>query len=264
MIKLKPIASLPIDPLESRRLCIVLATIVINVIAVALLTLAPWSDWKTGLALNLCDNALLLGFVVLYRDALLARLMIFGLATGFAELAADAWLVDYTRTLDYSTGGGPMLWRSPVWMPIAWEIVVVQFGCLGLWLRDRFGGAGLAAVGVLGAINISFYEEMAKRIHWWQYSGCRMISNTHITSSLANSASPSPSHCWPNRSGTATRRRPCRWASPVAQRSSFATRSPTASPTPSTTGEKWAEEKSRQFVEKEAKARHCRVFLPQK
>jgi hypothetical protein len=104
--------------------------------------------------------------------------MIVGLATGFAELAADAWLVDYTRTLDYSTGGGPMLWRSPVWMPIAWEIVVVQFGCLGLWLRDRFGGAGLAAVGVLGAINISFYEEMAKRIHWWQYSGCRMISNT--------------------------------------------------------------------------------------
>jgi hypothetical protein len=104
--------------------------------------------------------------------------MIFGLATGLAELAADAWLVDGTRTLDYSIGGGPMLWRSPVWMPIAWEIVAVQFGCLGLWLRDRFGGAGLAAIGVLGAINIPYYEEMAKRIHWWQYSGCRMISHT--------------------------------------------------------------------------------------
>jgi hypothetical protein len=24
---------------------------------------------------------------------------------GFTELAADAWLVDYTRTLDYSIGG---------------------------------------------------------------------------------------------------------------------------------------------------------------
>ena len=69
MVKLKPIASLPIDPLESRRLRIVLATIVINVAAVALLALAPWSDWKTGLALNLFDNTLLLGFVValLYR-----------------------------------------------------------------------------------------------------------------------------------------------------------------------------------------------------
>ena len=155
-----------------------LATIVINVVAVALLTLAPWSDWKTGLALNLFDNALLLGFAVLYHDALLMRLMIFGLVTGFAELAADAWLVDYTRTLDYSAGGGLMLWRSPIWMPLAWEIVAVQFGCLGLWLRDRFGGAGLAAIGVLGAINIPYYEEMARRIHWWQYSGCRMISNT--------------------------------------------------------------------------------------
>jgi hypothetical protein len=151
MVKLKPIDSLPIDPLESRRLRIVLATIVINVAAVALLALAPWSDWKTGLALNLFDNTLLLGFVVLYRDAWLVRLMIFGLATGFAELAADAWLVDFTRTLDYSAGGGPMLWRSPIWMPIAWEIVTVQFGCLGLWLRGRFGNAGLAAVGVLGA-----------------------------------------------------------------------------------------------------------------
>jgi hypothetical protein len=178
MVKLKPIDSLPIDPLESRRLRIVLATIVINVAAVALLALAPWSDWKTGLALNLFDNTLLLGFVVLYRDAWLVRLMIFGLATGFAELAADAWLVDFTRTLDYSAGGGPMLWRSPIWMPIAWEIVTVQFGCLGLWLRGRFGNAGLAAVGVLGAINIPYYEEMARRIHWWQYSGCRMISNT--------------------------------------------------------------------------------------
>jgi hypothetical protein len=178
VVKLKPIASLPIDSLESRRLRIVLATIVINVVAVALLTLAPWSDWKTGLALNLFDNALLLGFAVLYHDALLMRLMIFGLVTGFAELAADAWLVDFTRTLDYSVGGGPMLWRSPIWMPLAWEVVTVQFGCLGLWLRDRIGSAGLAAVGVLGAINIPYYEEMARRIHWWQYSGCRMISNT--------------------------------------------------------------------------------------
>jgi hypothetical protein len=31
---------------------------------------------------------------------------------------------------------------------------------------------------LLGAINIPFYEEMARRIHWWQYSGCRMISYT--------------------------------------------------------------------------------------
>jgi len=169
---------MPVDPLELRRLKAVGATIVINIVAVALLALAPWSDWKTGLALNLLDNAILLAFVVHRADAFLGRLMLFGLVVGFVELFADAWLVLHTRTLDYSIGGGPMLWKSPIWMPFAWEVVTVQFGCLGLWLRDRFNGAGLVMIGLLGAINIPYYEEMAKRIHWWQYSGCRMISNT--------------------------------------------------------------------------------------
>ena len=166
------------DPLDRARLRIVLATVVINVVAVALLVFAPWANWRTGLALNLFDNFLLLAFVYLRRDLLIARLMIFGLAVGFAELPADAWLVIHTRTLDYSAGGGPMLWRSPIWMPLAWEIVAVQFGYLGLRLRERFGVAGLLIIGALGSVNIPYYEEMARRIHWWTYSGCRMISFT--------------------------------------------------------------------------------------
>src|SRR5213075_2951491 len=107
-----------------------------------------------------------------------ARFLLFGLVVGFTELAADAWPVDYMHTLDYSIGGGPMLWRSPFWMPLAWEVVAVQFGYIGLRLSERFGGQGLMAVALLGAVNIPFYEEMAKRIHWWQYRGCRMISGT--------------------------------------------------------------------------------------
>jgi hypothetical protein len=167
-----------IDPLERARLGVVLTTVAINVLTVSLLTFAPWSDWRTGLALNFIDNSLLVGFVIFRRDALLARLILFGLAVGFAELPADAWLVDYTRTLDYSIGGGPMLWRSPIWMPLAWEVVAVQFGYIGLRLWERFGRAGLLGAAMLGAINIPFYEEMARRIHWWQYSNCRMISYT--------------------------------------------------------------------------------------
>ena len=91
------------DPaLERGRLCVVIATIVINVIGVSLLTFAPWSDWRTGAALNFVDNCLLVGFTVVRRDALLARFLLFGVVVGLTELAADAWLVDYTRTLDYS------------------------------------------------------------------------------------------------------------------------------------------------------------------
>jgi hypothetical protein len=71
-----------------------------------------------------------------------------------------------------------MIWRSPLWMPLAWEIVAVQFGYIGLRLWERFGKTGLLMIGLLGAINIPFYEEMARRIHWWQYSSRRMISYT--------------------------------------------------------------------------------------
>jgi hypothetical protein len=164
--------------LECERLYIVIATIVINVVAVSLLTFAPWSDWRTGAALNIVDNCLLIGFALVRRDTLLGRFLIFGLLVGFAELPADAWLVDSTGTLDYSIGGGPVIWRSPLWMPLAWEVVAVQFGYIGLRLLERFGKVGLLMIGLLGAINIPFYEEMARRIHWWQYSGCRMISFT--------------------------------------------------------------------------------------
>jgi hypothetical protein len=164
--------------LERGRLCVVLATVAINIVAVSSLTLAPWSDWRTGAALNLIDNCLLVGFFIIRRDALLARFLLFGLAVGLSELPADAWLVDYTKTLDYSIGGGPMIWRSPLWMPLAWEVVAVQFAYIGLRLWERFGGVGLLIVALLGAINIPFYEEMARKIHWWQYQGCRLISFT--------------------------------------------------------------------------------------
>jgi hypothetical protein len=173
------IAETKADPgLERGRMCVVISTIVINVTAVSLLTLAPWSDWRTGAALNVIDNCLLVGFVLVRRDALLGRFLVFGLAVGITELAADAWLVDYTHTLDYSIGGGPMIWRSPLWMPLAWEVVSVQFGYIGLRLWERFGRVGLLLVALLGALNIPFYEEMARKIHWWQYSGCRMFSFT--------------------------------------------------------------------------------------
>ena len=164
--------------LERGRLWIVLATIAINIVAVSLLTFAPWSDWRTGAALNIVDNCLLVGFALVRRDALLGRFLLFGIVLGLVELPADAWLVDYTRTLDYSIGGGPVIWRSPLWMPLAWEVVAVQFGYIGLRLWERFGKAGLLMIALLGAINIPFYEEMARRIQWWQYSGCRMISFT--------------------------------------------------------------------------------------
>ena len=163
---------------ERSRLVIILLTIVSNISAVIFFAHVPWSDWRTGMYLNLFDNFMLIAYAILRRDQLMARLMVFGLALGFTELAADAWLVDWTRTLDYSIGGGPMIWRSPLWMPFAWEVVAVQFGYLGMRLMEGWGKRGLFLAGLIGAVNIPFYEEMALRTQWWAYDHCRMLLHT--------------------------------------------------------------------------------------
>src|SRR3954467_4922982 len=160
--------NVPSSATERARLAVVLATIAISVVGVVLFAAVPWSDWRTGLLLNLIENALLVAFSVRNKDRLIPHLMLFGLAVGVTELLADAWLVDVTGTLDYSLGGGPMIWRSPAWMPLAWEMVAVQFGYLGTRLHAWRGGPGLVLTGVLGAINIPFYEEMALRDGWWR------------------------------------------------------------------------------------------------
>jgi hypothetical protein len=90
---------------ESERLRVVLATIVLNIVAVLIFSAVPWSNWRTGLGLGLLDNVILIAYTMRRRDSLMAHLVIFGLVVGIAELAADAWLVAGTRTLDYSMGG---------------------------------------------------------------------------------------------------------------------------------------------------------------
>ncbi|MBA3709840.1 MAG: hypothetical protein H0W83_13585 [Planctomycetes bacterium] len=164
--------------IDRARLRVVALTIVLNIVVVAALVLVPDSDWRTGLALNLVDNLLLIGFAIRHRDRLMAHLLLFGLIAGVVELVADAWLVPSTGTLDYAYGGGPQLWRSPLWMPLAWEVVAVQFGYLGMRLVDRFGLLGYLLIALLGAVNIPYYEEMALRIHWWRYRDCRMFLHT--------------------------------------------------------------------------------------
>jgi len=163
--------------LERQRLIIVVATIVINVLAVCVFARFPWSDWKTGLALNLFNNALLFVHVFRMRDLLMVRLILFGLVVGLMKLGADAWLVDATGTLDYSIGGGPMIWRSPIWIPLAWEIIAVQFGYIGLRLYEAMSWPGLLVAGLLGVVNIPFYEEMALHAKWWRYAHCRMLGH---------------------------------------------------------------------------------------
>jgi len=166
--------------IDVARLRAVLTTIVTSIIGVTLCAGKPWSDGRTAVLLSAVNSTTLLLHILRYRDAAMARLMLFGLCLGIVELVADALCVRFTGTLDYSVTHSAMLAESPWWMPIAWMLVSTQIGYLGARLIERVGmvwGALLSAT--IGAINIPFYEEMAYHAHWWQYQFCRMLPRTH-------------------------------------------------------------------------------------
>ena len=163
------------------RLRTVMVTVALSVGTALLLRDKPWSDGHTALALNLVCIALFLVHIAYYRDRVLARLLLFGLALGLVELVADALCIRYTHTLDYSATHSPMLGLSPFWMPTAWMIVAAQIGYLGHRLIVNLGTArGMALTALLGAVNIPFYEEMAYHAHWWRYQNCRLLGHTPL------------------------------------------------------------------------------------
>ncbi len=59
----QPCDALPSAALETRRLSLIVGTILLNLVSVTLLTAVPTSNWKTGLALNLFDNLLFTVFL---------------------------------------------------------------------------------------------------------------------------------------------------------------------------------------------------------
>jgi hypothetical protein len=100
---------------------------------------------------------------------------------GVVELLADALCVHYTGTLDYAPAGSAPLFLSPWWMPLAWMVVAVQIGYVGAGLIARFGAwRGAALTGLLGAVNIPFYEEMAYHANWWRYVQCFRVWHTPV------------------------------------------------------------------------------------
>ena len=156
-----------------RRLYFVLGTIgllvVLNTVA-SFLAMGPITVvFNTALILLL--------FAIYYlrtRDRVILGWGVFGLVAGFAELPADAWLVN-TGTLVYPEGHA-MIWLSPAYMPFAWMMVLMQIGGLASYLVDRFPlwQAGLLTA-VAAGVNIPLYEHLAKDALWWFYQDTPMI-----------------------------------------------------------------------------------------
>lgn len=115
------------------------------------------------------------GFALIYalyawrsNDALVGRFLLFSLAAGFTELIADAWLVN-TNTLFYPSNE-PMLYKSPMYMPFSWVVVLMQLGYIGYLIYLKKGTLlASIAVGLMGCMIIPFYEFLAIHAGWWHY-----------------------------------------------------------------------------------------------
>lgn len=111
---------------------------------------------------------------------LIARLAALGLIAGIIELATDAAGQQVARSLVYPAGE-PMLWQSPIYMPISWMIVLTLLGYLGWRLAGRLPlWWAVALCGLAGALVVPFYEECAWYAGWWHYTTQPRIGHTPI------------------------------------------------------------------------------------
>lgn len=140
-------------------------------------SLVGWG-WPTAAIITFGMSLAYFCYILRRRDFLLGRILLFGLAAGWTELLADRWLVETTGTL-YYLPGGPFVLSSPLYMPLAWMVVLTQLGYIGWWMAKRWGvSTASLLIAIFGAVNIPLYEQWAKNADWWYYRNTPMLGNT--------------------------------------------------------------------------------------
>jgi hypothetical protein len=137
----------------------------------AALDLGPWSAWAcVGLT-----SALYLAQVQWRGRDVLKNLLVFGIAGGLAELAADWWLVSKTHTLHYAPWG-PFLIDSPAYMPLSWAGMLLSMGFLG-WVVSQTRGlvVGTLVAAAVSGVYIPVFEALAHGAGWWRYDNCNRL-----------------------------------------------------------------------------------------
>ena len=134
--------------------------------------LAP--GWMAASAIVAINWLIFFVYSCVCRDSLVGRLMLLAVVAGWVELLADRWLVDATGTLVYHSGG-PFVVCSPLYMPFAWGVVLVQTAYVGWRLLKSLGKVrGVLITSLLGATIIPLYEWWAKGAAWWYYQDTAM------------------------------------------------------------------------------------------
>ena len=139
------------------------------------------SDGQSAAVLDAVNLAWFVGFALWSDDRAMRQMLSAALAFGLTELLADFLCVRCTGTLDYSVARSTMILESPWWMPWSWAVVAVQVGIGGDMAIRRFGVIrGASLTGLLGAILIPFYEQMAWGANWWRYRNCLLLGHTPV------------------------------------------------------------------------------------
>ena len=108
-------------------------------------------------------------YTVVTKNRVMVRLLVFGLIAGIMELYTDDYLVVTINSLVYP-GNEPMIWSSPLYMPLAWANVIIQLSYYGI-LLSRWKGIGASSIimAIAGGMYIPLYEHLAKGAGWWWY-----------------------------------------------------------------------------------------------
>ncbi len=106
---------------------------------------------------------------------LVSRLLLVGFIAGICELFTDASGQSFAHSLIYPTGA-PTLWTSPLYMPLSWMVILTHLGYIAWRLRALLGLRKATLLsGLLGAIQIPLYEEMAYYGGWWRYQPTHLM-----------------------------------------------------------------------------------------
>lgn len=143
------------------------------VLTLVSVSLVPgWVGATLGVAQGLAWTLLL---IVRHPSRWITNIVLFGLAAGFVELAADLWLVHGVEVLVYPPHG-PFLLASPAYMPFAWLGMLTGGMAVGVAARRRLSRAAATfVVSLASGLYIPLYELLALHAEWWHYDHPTLI-----------------------------------------------------------------------------------------
>jgi hypothetical protein len=163
-----------LTPLDRQRWQLVLASIAVGMT----LILIAWHwrlGWPVAAASALLLNAATLWHARARRDDLFLKLFVFGLVAGIAELPSDWFSVSVKGVLTYPPDE-PMVWTSPLYMPLGYSVILVQFGWVGWRVLQRHGmAASVVVTGLVGGLNVPVYEYLAHGANYWTYGDTNLL-----------------------------------------------------------------------------------------